>query len=102
MSEAVNHPQHYQKEGRKECIKEMEEKFGVYETCIFALISAYKYLYRAGEKEGNTKQQDVEKAKWYIAYANTYQELFSNGSIYSVNYHRLLYIVEEELANVES
>ena len=55
MSEAVNHPQHYQKEGRKECIKEMEELFGVYQTCIFALLSAYKYIYRAGEKEGNTR-----------------------------------------------
>ena len=28
MSDAVNHPSHYNKEGRKECIVEMLEKFG--------------------------------------------------------------------------
>ena len=28
MSEQVNHPSHYSKAGRKECIVEMEEKYG--------------------------------------------------------------------------
>lgn len=28
MQEMVNHPKHYNKEGRKECIVEMEEKYG--------------------------------------------------------------------------
>ena len=28
MSEMVSHPSHYNKAGRKECILEMEEKYG--------------------------------------------------------------------------
>ena len=28
MTEQVNHPSHYLKGGRKECIVEMEEKYG--------------------------------------------------------------------------
>lgn len=76
----VNHPKHYQKEGRKECIKEMEERFGVYETCIFALLSAYKYIYRAGEKDGSSWQQDIEKAKWYLNYVANNGDLFNSES----------------------
>lgn len=95
MSEAVNHPKHYQKEGRKECIKEMEERFGLRETGAFALLSAYKYLYRAGEKEGNSKRQDIEKARWYFNYAN-------NLHCSSTKFYQQLNLIKEELANVES
>lgn len=53
MSEQVNHPSHYQKAGRKECIVGMEEKYGGEYTAMFCLMTAYKYLYRAGDKENN-------------------------------------------------
>lgn len=69
MSELVNHPSHYNKSGRKECIVEMEERYGAEYTAIFCLMNAYKYLYRAGEKFGNPARQDLNKAKWYFAYA---------------------------------
>lgn len=69
MSEKVNHPPHYQREGRKECIEEMRDKYGDCITYIFCLTNAYKYLYRAGEKEGNSEVQDIAKAKWYMEYA---------------------------------
>lgn len=65
--EMVNHPSHYNVEGKKECIVEMEEKFGVYETIVFCTLNAYKYLYRAGYKID--KEEDVKKAKWYYKYA---------------------------------
>lgn len=68
--EQVNHPSHYKKEGRKECIEEMIELYGRNATAIFCLTNAYKYLYRAGEKENNSEQQDVEKARWYFNYVN--------------------------------
>ena len=70
MSEMVSHPSHYNKAGRKECIVEMEEKYGTEATAIFCLTNAYKYLYRAGDKFGNPARQDVDKAKWYFDYTN--------------------------------
>lgn len=67
--EYVNHPDHYKKEGRKECIVEMQERFGSYITIIFDLTNAYKYLYRAGLKDNNSMEQDISKAKWYYNHA---------------------------------
>ena len=31
--------------------------------------SALKYLYRRGNKEGNTRESDLIKAIWYLVYA---------------------------------
>ena len=70
MNNQVNHPSHYNKAGRKECIVEMEEKYGAEATAIFCLTNAYKYLYRAGNKFGNPAMQDTEKAQWYFDYTN--------------------------------
>ena len=66
MTEMVSHPSHYNKAGRKECIVEMEEKYGPEITAIFCLTNAYKYLYRDGSKIDNPMAQDREKAKWYF------------------------------------
>ena len=71
--ELVNHPSHYNIEGRKECIEELSENYGETIARIFCLTNAYKYLYRAGYKEGNTKEQDIAKAKWYYNKAMSYQ-----------------------------
>ena len=101
MSEAVNHPKHYQKQGRKECIDEMEFRFGCYATCIFAILSAYKYLYRAGEKDGNSKQQDIEKAKWYIDYAENGRLDMCYG-IERAYIKKIIEYIKEELKNAES
>jgi hypothetical protein len=68
-TELINHPSHYNAENRKECIVEMEEYYGAKMVAIFCLMNAYKYLYRAGMKGGNSKQQDVSKARWYYDYA---------------------------------
>lgn len=70
MVEHVNHPSHYCQPGKKECIVEMEEKFGAYAVYNFCLCNAYKYRYRAGEKDGNPQEQDLKKAEWYENYAN--------------------------------
>lgn len=69
MNNLVDHPNHYNVPGRKECIVEMRENYGSYITAIFCLTNAYKYLYRAGEKANNPQQQDIDKAKWYFNYA---------------------------------
>lgn len=41
-------------------IEEMGHGYG------FCIGSAIKYLYRAGKKSGNTLEQDLEKAIWFI------------------------------------
>ena len=83
-SNQVSHPSHYNKDGRKECIVEMEEKYGAEVTAVFCLTNAYKYLYRAGNKFGNPARQDVSKAQWYFDYTNKliakYGELNFNGT----------------------
>jgi len=68
MKENVNHPSHYKKEGRKECIEEMVDLFGEEAVCIWCALNHYKYNYRKGEKEGNSEEQDIKKGKWYMDY----------------------------------
>ena len=65
----VEHPSHYNIPGRKECIVEMQDRFGSYITIIFDLTNAYKYLYRAGLKENNSIEQEIAKARWYYNHA---------------------------------
>ena len=66
----INHPTHYNIPGRKECIVEMEEKFGPLAVYHFCICNNYKYVYRAGEKESTTKSDDMKKAGWYAKYAD--------------------------------
>ena len=61
--EEVNHPAHYNQPGRKECIEEMIEKFGVVAVRHFCLLSAYKYNYRHEMKGGSV---DLAKAEWFM------------------------------------
>lgn len=58
----VNHPSHYNLPGRKECIEEMLDVFGVEALKHFCLLNRYKYLYRHTMKNG---EEDLAKALWY-------------------------------------
>lgn len=69
MKELVKHPEHYNQDGRKECWDEMIEKFGPEATAIFDVMSAYKYQYRAGTKDGNPEEQDKAKIENYMSHA---------------------------------
>lgn len=63
MGEVVKHPDHYCK-GRK-----YEPKDVIYDWGLdFNLGSAVKYLSRAGRKEYNSKEQDLQKAIQYIEF----------------------------------
>lgn len=62
----VIHPKHYNTEGRPECWEEMRRLFGDECVGVFDVLSAYKYLYRAGEKEGNPAEQDMAKIDNYM------------------------------------
>ena len=63
-NDMVNHPAHYNVQGRKECIEEMIEIYGPLAVYNFCMCNAYKYSYRAGYKDD--KEQDLKKAEWYI------------------------------------
>ena len=67
--ELVFHPSHYNVGGRKECWTEMEELFGPGAVAIFDCLSAYKYLYRKGEKADNSAEQDLAKVENYVNHA---------------------------------
>lgn len=67
--EKVNHPKHYNRENAMECIEEMVMLFGIKETQIFCKLNAWKYRYRAAEKNGI---EDLKKSDWYI---QKYKEL---------------------------
>ena len=65
----VNHPQHYCREDAMECIDEMILIFGEEAVKNFCLCNAWKYRYRAADKNG---QEDLAKSDWYI---KKYKEL---------------------------
>lgn len=60
----VNHPPHYEREGAMECIDEMLMIFGPEATKTFCKLNAWKYRYRAADKNG---KEDIAKSDWYIA-----------------------------------
>lgn len=72
----VIHPEHYNKNGRKECWDEMLELFGHEAVIIFDCLNAYKYHYRAGEKSGNPKEQDEQKMKNYVDHSRMLYEKY--------------------------
>ena len=78
--ELVDHPSHYQQDGRRECIVEMEEVFGVQNTAIWCMMTAFKYLYRKGRKEGNSAEQDIDKANWYMEHVDYLKEKWHTES----------------------
>lgn len=62
----VNHPDHYQ--GKHECIEVMRAMFGDEAVKGFCRCNAYKYRFRAGQKEGEDHDTDIQKAEWYEEY----------------------------------
>lgn len=65
----INHPKHYCREGGMECLEEMELVFGANAVRTFCLLNAWKYRYRAADKNG---AQDMAKSDWYM---QKYREL---------------------------
>ncbi len=78
--EQVNHPEHYNLPGKKECIVQMKEDYGVRIVAIFCLTNAYKYLYRAGYKPGQPEAQDIQKARWYFNWVQKHKSAITGPS----------------------
>lgn len=66
MSDKINHPSHYQ--GEHECIDVMRAMFGKKAVIGFCQCNSFKYRFRAGQKDGETRQEDIKKAEWYEDY----------------------------------
>ena len=64
-SDAIN-PAHY-KDGSMEVWQQMVQLYGIDKYLAFCELNAFKYRMRAGKKQGNSAQQDIEKALWYEA-----------------------------------
>lgn len=62
--DAVTHPTHYNREGAMECIDEMQLVFGREAVMHFCLLNAWKYRYRAADKNG---AEDLKKSDWYLS-----------------------------------
>lgn len=65
----VEHPTHYNRKNAMECIDEMLLIFGKEMVEHFCLCNAWKYRYRAADKNG---AEDLAKSDWYLA---KYKEL---------------------------
>lgn len=59
----VDHPAHYKRKGRRECIDEMIEIYGPKDVIAFCKLNAFKYEYRADLK--GDAEEDLKKAEWY-------------------------------------
>lgn len=66
--DSVNHPSHYEVNGY-EAIEVMKAVFGEEAVKHFALLNAFKYLWRFSRKNG---EEDIKKAKKYLEF---YQEI---------------------------
>lgn len=64
--DSVSHPQHYQ--GKHECIEIMRALFGDEAVIGFCKCNSFKYRFRAGAKEGSSREEDEAKAVWYEDY----------------------------------
>lgn len=89
------HPSHYQKEGRMECWLEQEHAYGTFAVVCFDICNAHKYMYRAGEKEGNPKEQDIAKIRNYVEHANKLTETLNTSE--KIQAHTMLRTLERYL-----
>ena len=67
----VNHPSHYNREDAMECIDEMVLIFGKEAVKNFCLCNAWKYRYRAADKNG---MEDLKKSDWYLRKYKEFEE----------------------------
>ncbi len=90
MSDAVNHPSHYN-DGRYEVIEFIED-YGV----GFHVGNAIKYISRAGKKDPSKDIQDLNKAIWYLTRAKDYGETYIKMGAHRISLAD--YCVDKKLA----
>ena len=68
-SDPVNSPSHYKSDNGIECIDAMVAAFCRDAVNTYCKIASFKYLWRAGKKDGNAEDQDMAKMHWYASYS---------------------------------
>lgn len=68
----VNHPKHYADGCCVECIDAMILTWGFHYTSVHCQITAFKYLWRYKNKNG---EEDLNKAEWYLNKSDALNEL---------------------------
>ena len=81
--DAIN-PEHYKK-GGKQVWQMMIDIWGKDSYIAFCEMNAFKYRMRAGNKPGNSTEQDMEKAKWYENQIQQLRDEQSKGNHLSDN-----------------
>lgn len=61
-ADSVNHPSHYT-DGKYECIDYLESRGFTQDGYLF---NAVKYISRAGKKDPEKYEEDIQKAIWYL------------------------------------
>ena len=64
-NDAVNHPSHYA-DGKIECIDYIQDKLTKEEFQGYCKGNALKYISRAGKKNPDKYNEDLQKAIWYL------------------------------------
>jgi len=67
--ENVYQPSHYTHATGAECIDIMIQLYGKQRVEEWAEITAFKYQWRNGSKEGNSSEQDKMKSVWYTRFS---------------------------------
>jgi len=67
--ENVYQPSHYTHATGAECIDIMTQLYGKQRVEEWAEITAFKYQWRNGSKEGNSSEQDKMKSVWYTRFS---------------------------------
>ena len=79
VTDNINHPKHYEGDGKIECIDAMEEAIGPDGVFNFCLGNAFKYIWRC-KKKHETPEEDLKKAQWYLKRAiDIYERSNANG-----------------------
>ena len=68
LTDMVNSPPHYA-DSEIECIDAMVAAFGIEAVQNYAKLNAFKYLWRAGKKDG-VQATDLLKSAWYSKFAS--------------------------------
>jgi len=75
MTDNINHPPHYTSHpSGVECVD-------IAEHLSFNLGNALKYVWRAGKKDPEKRQEDLDKARWYIDREERHLEVVQSHEI---------------------
>lgn len=80
--DVIDHPSHYES-----CANGGYEPIDLIDNYPFCFGTALKYLFRAGKKAGNSYEQDLKKARWYLR-RSLGRDVYSDGAVHPISWDR--------------